>query len=126
MNPEENKAFVRRYLDAISCKPKPESVLQLFITEQPLIDHILVAEEAFPLYDLLVEEIIAEGDLVSVRGRIVGTNLGPFMGQPPSGKSVDVPIFITYRIADGKIVDHWMLMDNLILMQQLGPISSQA
>ena len=25
-----------------------------------------------------------------------------------------------YRIADGKIVEHWMLVDSAVLMQQLG------
>ena len=44
MNTEGNKEFIRRYLDAISGKPKPESVLRLFIAEQPLIEHIMVAE----------------------------------------------------------------------------------
>jgi predicted ester cyclase len=37
-----------------------------------------------------------------------------------------VQIFLTYRIAGGKIVDHWMLMDNLQLMQQLGFIPNPA
>ena len=126
MSSEENKKFVRRYLDAISGKPKPENVLRLFIAEQPLIDHIMAAEVSFPLYYLDAEEIIAEGDLVSVRGWIRGTHLGPLMDIPPTGKEVRFSIFITYRIADGKIVDHWMLTDNMAMMQQIGAVSSAA
>ena len=31
-----------------------------------------------------------------------------------------MPGIIIYRIADGKIVEHWMLVDSAVLMQQLG------
>ncbi len=122
----ENKEFIRRYLGAINGKPKPESVVNLFVAEQPLKDHIAMAESAFPLYSIEIEEMIAEGDLVSLRGRIKGENKGSFMGAPPTGKSFDVPIFLTYQIAGSKIVDHWMLVDNAALMQQLGFVSTPA
>jgi predicted ester cyclase len=120
MSTLENKEFIRRYLGAISGRPKPESVVNLYVASQPLKDHIAAAEEAFPLYSIDIEEMIAEGDLVSVRGRCRGENKGPIFGHPPTGKSFDVPIFLTYRIAGGKIVDHWMLLDNAQLIQQLG------
>ena len=126
MSTQENKDFVRRYLEAISGKPKPESVVNLYVAEQPLKDHIAMAEAGFPLYSIDIEELIAEGDLVSVRGRLRGTHKGPFMGTPPTGKSIDAPIFLTYRIAGGKIVDHWMLVDNAAIMQQLGLVPSAA
>ncbi len=126
MSAEENKEFIRRYISAISGKPKPESVLRLFIAEQPLIDHIQTAEAAFPLYDGDVEEIVADGDLVSVRATIRGVHEGPFMGVPPTGKPINVLMYITYRVQGGKIVDHWMLIDNMTMMQQLGlvPVAS--
>ena len=126
MSTQENKDFVRRYIEAISGKPKPESVVNLYVAEQPLKDHIAMAEAAFPLYSIDVEEMIAEGDLVSLRGRLQGTHKGPFMGTPPTEKSFDVEIWLTYRIAGGKIVDHWMLLDNAALMQQLGLVPSPA
>jgi len=122
MSSEENKQFVRRYLEAINGKPKTESVMRLFIADDPLIQHIQVAEEAFPLYYLDVDEIVAEGDLVSVRGKVRGVHQGPFMGIPASGKPVDFAIFITYKVQGGKIVDHWMLTDNMTLMQQIGAV----
>ena len=126
MSNDENKEIIRRYLDAINGKPKPESVQRLFITEQPLIDHILMAEGFMPLYRIDAEEMVAEGDLVSLRGKIRGVQQGPFMGFPPSGKPVDFAIFITYKVQDGKIVDHWMLTDNMTMMQQIGMIPSPA
>src|SRR6266545_7046450 len=38
MSTEENKEFIHRYLDAINGKPKTESVIRLFVAEQPLIN----------------------------------------------------------------------------------------
>lgn len=126
MSTEENKRFIKRYLEAISGKPKPEAIMDLYMNDDDLKEHIRVAEEAFPLYRLDAEEILAEGDLVSVRGRVRGVHRGPFMGIPPTEKSVDFSIFITYRIADGKIVEHWMLTDNMTMMQQIEAIPSPA
>ncbi len=119
MSTEENKDFIRRYL-AASGKPKTESMLRLFVAEQALIDNILAAEAGMPLYRLDVEEMVAEGDLVSVRGKVRGVHKGPFMGIPATGKPVDFTCFITYRVQGGKIVDHWMLTDNMAVMRQLG------
>jgi predicted ester cyclase len=81
-------------------------------------------EAAFPEYGLLVEQMIAEDDLVSVIGRASGTHNGPFMGMPPTGKSWDVPIHITYQVKNRKIVDHWLVVDTAAFMQQLGMIPS--
>ena len=125
MSAEENKQFILQYLQALSNKPKPRSLLEQYIAEQALIGHALVSEAAFPCYRLDAEEIIAEGELVSVRGRVRGVHQGDFMGIPPTGREFDVSIFVTYRVSNGKIVDHWMLLDNMALLQQLG-ITSHA
>ena len=127
MSAQENKEFVRRYLEALSGKPKPPELVEQFVAEQPLKDHIAAGEAGFPAYELEADKMIAEGDLVSVIGRFSGTHTGPFMGIPPTGKSFsDVAIHITYKIEGGKIVDHWMLTDNTALMQQLGLMPSAA
>jgi predicted ester cyclase len=81
-------------------------------------------EAAFPGYKMGIEHMIAEDDLVSVIGRASGTHKGPFMGMPPTGKSWDVPLHITYRVKDGKIVEHWLVLDTAAFMQQLGMIPS--
>ena len=126
MPTSENKEFVRRYFDAISGKPKPPSVVNLYVNDKPLAEHIEAAEAGFPLYELIIDDLVAEGDLVAVRGRMRGEHLGPFMGMPATGKKVDVPIFLTYRITGGKIVDHWMVSDTLLMLQQLGAVPTPA
>jgi predicted ester cyclase len=120
MSTEQNKAFIRRYLEAISGKPKTAALMAQFTTDEALVKHVVQAEAAFPEYRLDANEMVAEGDLVSVRGTVRGVHRGPFQGVPPTGKDLTFGLFITYRIAGGKIVEHWMLTDNLAMMQQLG------
>ena len=124
MNAQENKEFIRKYIEAISGKPKTAELVDQFVTEQPLKDHIAMNEAAFPGYEMQIEKLIAEGDLVSIIGRASGTHKGPFMGMPPTGKSWDVPLHITYQVKDGKIIDHWLVLDTATFMQQLGMIPS--
>jgi predicted ester cyclase len=127
MGAQENKDFIRSYLEAVSGKPKPPELVDQFIAEQPLKDHIAGGEQGFPAYTIDMDMMVAEDDLVSVIGRFGGTHTGPFMGIPATGKTAsNVPFHITYRVGNGKIVDHWLLMDSAALMQQLGLVPSAA
>lgn len=122
MSTEANKAYISRYLDALSGKDKPRSVQDEYIadSDEELKDHIIFFEASFPHYAVIADEMIAEGDKVAVLARFQGVHNGDLMGIPPTGKEVDVPFAITYRIAGGKIVQHWMSLDRMTLMEQLG------
>lgn len=81
----------------------------------------------FPDLHYEIEDLIAEGDRVVMRWTMTGTHSGAsFMGQPPSGRQVRVPGISIFRLADGKIVEHWAEPDSLGLMQQLGVIPMPA
>ena len=122
MSTGETKAFLRRYLDALSGKDKPAATIDTYIadSDEELKQHIVFNEAAFPRYKLIADDMIAEGDKVAVHARFEGTHQGELMGIPPTGKEVSVPFIITYRIAEGKIVQHWMSFDRMALMEQLG------
>lgn len=122
MSIEENKAYIRSYLDAIGGKDKPRAVQDQYIAEsdEELKDHIMFFETSFPHYSVIADDMIAEGDLVSVLARFQGVHGGELMGIAPTGKQVDVPFAITYRLAGGKIAQHWMSFDRMALMEQLG------
>jgi steroid delta-isomerase-like uncharacterized protein len=122
MSVSENKALVSRYLDAINGKEKPAAVQDQYISDADAVlkQHIVGYEAAFPRYALDVEDLIAEADKVVLRFTLRATYGGGFMNIPATGQQVAVPGIIIYRIADGKIVEHWMLVDSAVLMQQLG------
>jgi steroid delta-isomerase-like uncharacterized protein len=122
MSEQENREFMARYAAALNGKPKPASVLDQFMTDQALKEHIEVFEAAFPNYQIEMDDMIAEGDKVVVRVTFHGVHGSDFMGVPASGKSVTATGIIIYRIANGKIVQHWMNFDTLSLMQQLGAV----
>ena len=83
---------------------------------------IIMYLTAFPDLHFTVEDMIAEGDKVVARLTTRGTQLGTFMGIPPTGKQATVTAIDINRIEGGKSVEHWLNMDTLGLLQQLGVI----
>jgi hypothetical protein len=76
---------------------------------------------AFPDMHMDVEDVVADGDKVVARVRYTGTNKGDFMGTPATGKSVDTHLFDMFLFdGDGRVREHWGVMDALAMMQQLG------
>ena len=75
---------------------------------------------AFPDGQGTTEELVAEGDRVVERCITRGTNKGPFMGAPATGKQIAIESISIYRLANGKIVEHWGQHDGIGLMMQLG------
>jgi predicted ester cyclase len=94
------------------------------MTDEALIGHIEFFEAAFPGYEVYIDEMTAEGNRVIVQARTKGTHLGDLGGIPPTHKTVDFPFVIKYEIEDNMIVHHWMLADQMELMQQLGVVPS--
>ena len=67
-----------------------------------------------------VEDEIAEGDKVVQLATMSGRHTGPLIGREPTGKEFAVRHIYIWRIADGKIVEHWGSRDDLGLLGQLG------
>lgn len=79
--------------------------------------------KAFPDSKTTVINLVAEGNMVTVHSRYTGTNTGPFMGMPATNKKVDIEqVDIIRYDAAGKGVEHWAVIDQLTLLQQLGVI----
>ena len=77
---------------------------------------------AFSDIRLEIEDMVAEGDKVAARWRFHGTNSGSFWGMPPTGKAVNVTATGIFRVVDGKVIDNWVNLDFLGLLQQLGVV----
>ena len=77
---------------------------------------------AFPDAVRTIEDIFGEDDMAVVRVRMQGTNTGglPWFGIPANGAKVDCQWISIYRVADGKVVEHWAQQDLPTLMTQLG------
>jgi steroid delta-isomerase-like uncharacterized protein len=75
---------------------------------------------AFPDCRFTIDEMIAEGDRVATKKTFTGTHTGEFNGIPPTGNRVSLTFVDILRLRDGKVVEHWLSMDQLSFMQQLG------
>jgi steroid delta-isomerase-like uncharacterized protein len=67
-----------------------------------------------------IEDIIAEDDRVVVRWTNSGTNVGDFLGMPATGRPFTIAGIDIYRVEDGKLAEHWHVVDMLAQLQQLG------
>jgi steroid delta-isomerase-like uncharacterized protein len=75
---------------------------------------------AFPDGKHELQALVAEGDVVAMRGVWRGTHEGSFQGIPASGRAVAIDMVIIDRVVDGRIVEHFAQFDALAMMQQLG------
>jgi predicted ester cyclase len=71
-----------------------------------------------------IENLIAEGDRVWMRFKVVGVHSNPLHGLPPTGKRVEVAEIAMMRVVDGKWKDAWYFADELGLMLQLGIVNA--
>jgi steroid delta-isomerase-like uncharacterized protein len=133
MSVEENKALVQEFEDLINAKDLNTALSLLspnFVDHTPPVGlppgvegvraFFTMQFAAFPDGHITLQDMIAEGDKVVNRMIGEGTHQGEFMGMPPTGKRVTWSFIDIWRIADGKIVEHWVEADMMSLMQQLG------
>ena len=83
---------------------------------------------AFPDVVVKEEDLIASADKVVERSSAVATHKGSMMGEKPTNKRINWTEIHIYRLQDGKIVEHWVEMAMMELLQQIGalPQPSQA
>jgi predicted ester cyclase/mannose-6-phosphate isomerase-like protein (cupin superfamily) len=99
------------------------AALQDLIGPEAFKQAYVVYETAFPDFRTSIDQIVAEGDYVMVRGLATGTHLGSFMGLPATGKKLHWTGFALYRFNDaGLICERWQDFDGLKLMGELGVI----
>ena len=120
MSTEENKAIVRRFLEALDEQNfdalREHPGLYQTVERQPLI------RASFPDLQTTVEHQVAEGDTVATRATLRGTHLGPFMGVAPTNKQLTWSLLLMDRVVGGKIVLHHANADWIGVMVKLGVV----
>ena len=121
---EQNKDMVRRMVEAINAGEEDTAIDELFAPRAARRVKRLFAQfrAAFPDWREEVVELIAEGNTVAGRFRCSGTHLGEFLGNPPTGKRMEVEEVFFLRAEDERFVDFWGLEDSMGRMRQLGLI----
>jgi steroid delta-isomerase-like uncharacterized protein len=75
---------------------------------------------AFPDAHITINDIFAQGDQVVVRVVVSGTQEGPILGIPASGRFVQWDGVDVYRLSDGKISNIWAGDDWTAILNDTG------
>lgn len=132
---EENKELIHEYLDAWE-NQNPDAIPALLADDfsvphtdptgaevqldaEGIQEEMAVYDAAFSELGHEVHEIVAEDDWVVVRITIAGVHDGEFLAIEPTGNRIEIEEYLSFRVADGEIVDMNSLADGLALLRQL-------
>jgi steroid delta-isomerase-like uncharacterized protein len=92
-------------------------------TKSGTLDFFRMLVTSFPDMNMVVDDLIADGDKTVARVTANATHRGDFMGVPPTGNRVEMKLIDIMRFdAAGLVCEHWGQADMLGLMQQLGVV----
>jgi steroid delta-isomerase-like uncharacterized protein len=132
---EENKAVVRRWVEAFNegnLDAVDELLTDSYVRHDPNSPEVRGLEEekqliamyrsAFPDLHFTLEDMVAEDDRVATRLGISATHKGELLGIPPTENQLSITAMEIYRLREGKIDEQWVNVDTLGMMQQIGAI----
>jgi predicted ester cyclase len=76
--------------------------------------------DAFPGFDVVLDEMLVRGNLVVLRWTIHGTHRGTWMGVSATGVDVAVPALGYFVAGDAGLTEASLHVDGLHLLHQLG------
>lgn len=129
---DANKQLFRTYLDEVFNKRQPAAADRYlaadFVEHNPNLPQGLAGRKQFVAsvlagfsdYHGEIDQILAEGNMLVVRILWTGTQDGPFLGLPPSGNKLRFYTADFIRIDNGKLAEHWDVVDSLPRAVALG------
>ena len=70
-----------------------------------------------------IEHMVAEGDKVAVMWSNVGTHVGEGFGFSPSGKSITTRGVDIHLLRDGRLAEHWDVVDTSTFLLAVGAVA---
>ena len=138
---EANKALVRRWFKEVWNEGREDTIDELFAAHgigyglgdtdvelhgppafKPFVRNL---RGAIPDLRITIDDMLAEGDKVSIRITVQGTHKGANLDFAPSGRPVRFAGLVIVRIADGQLVEGWNSWDQLGLLRQIGALPEQ-
>ena len=130
---DANRETVRRFVDAVLARGDLAAIDELVAPD--FISHTWGITENGPAnlraaterihgslknVEFTIDDEVADGNAVVLRLTSSATPTGEFMGVPATGRSYTIGEIHWFRLADGRIAEHWHQHDALGLMKQLG------
>jgi predicted ester cyclase len=135
MSVEENKVIVRRFYEEVMNNGDVELLNELMDAEfddhgealfgsphgrEVIKQGIIATRSILPDLHVSIEEMIAEDDMVAVRGIMRCTHQGEWLGVTPTGNELTWKGIAMFRLANGRLMQRWFNSDGLSIVQQLG------
>ncbi len=131
---ETNQALIGKFAEEVFANKDLSNLEQYmqnnYIQHNPLVEQGSEGFKAFfeawfigvPDFGYTLKNIIASDDYVWVYGNYTGTQTGDWLGIPASNKTYSFDAVDIFRISDGKLAEHWDVLDIYSLFKQLGTI----
>jgi predicted ester cyclase len=75
--------------------------------------------DAFADIQIVIDDLVVDGDSIAWRWTLTGTHAGPFAGQAPTGRRVALRGVNFQRLRDCRVAEHWTLVDVFGAIQSL-------
>jgi steroid delta-isomerase-like uncharacterized protein len=75
---------------------------------------------AFPDLELVVLDVLVDGDRAAVRHELRGTHGRTYLGVPSTGRPISIESMVMLRLVDGRIAEEWHTPTELRILRQLG------
>ena len=140
---DENKTLMRRWFEEVWNRGRAEAIDELFAEDG--VAHGLEGtaggelrgpadfrafhqrfRESFPDIEVVVEDLIAEGDKVAALCTVRGRHRGDTLGFAATEQAVEFTGMTLVRVRDGQIIEAWNNFDFMSMFQQLGALHLQA
>ncbi|MGQ0763669.1 MAG: ester cyclase [Acidobacteriota bacterium] len=134
---ETNKALMRRWFEEVWNKGRADAVTEMM--SEDCVNHGLSGDagsplrgaseflpfhtqfrEAFPHIEVVVEDVLAEGDKVAARCSVRGKHEGDSLGFKATEAMVDFDGIAIGRVENGMFVETWNSFDFARMYKQLG------
>jgi steroid delta-isomerase-like uncharacterized protein len=140
---EENKVFIRRWFEEVWNNGREDAIDEMM--DEGCVANGLADESgraprgpaefkpffrkfrgAYPEINVVVEDVISEGNKVAARCTVRGHHRGDTLGFPATQQPVEFTGMTILRVRDGKIVEAWNNFDFMSMFQQLGALRLDA
>jgi predicted ester cyclase len=127
MSAEDNKAIMRRFV--MDCQSGGDLSMIDELVSPEFVNHAEVPglpsgrEGIRALFGAFHQAFIhaqfANGDRAATHKTFHGLHVADFMGVPASGNEVHFDVIDILRLEDGKLVEHWNVVDMPTLLRQI-------
>lgn len=116
-NPEQAKFFMAKEVRAHQVNS--ESLLTIKRSPENYADHIREMKDSWGNFKIEIQELISQDQKVYVRWKQTGMHIGEYEGYLPTNKEVIEIGSAVYLLEDQKIVEYWIQVDRLGIIEQI-------